>query len=156
MKKGRINFVIGVTLGLLLLSSTVVFTQEQNEGQNESTAFISAANNVLSNMNNTVNEKAKILKQALDSGNPKDGFQVEAEITAVIAGYRAQIESIAAPEKCEEFKKIIVKLLDLMGQMHLALSKGDIEQYKLFVPQVTAYSSKMQKEIQSLQEYYKN
>ncbi len=156
MKKSKINFVIGITFGFLLLSSTVVFTKEQNEGQKESIDFISMANNILSNMSSNVNEKSKIVKQTLDSGNVKDSYQAEAEITAIIAGYREQIESLAAPEKCEEFKKIIVKLMNLMGQMHLALSKGDIGQYKLLAPQVAEYSSKMQKEIQLLQAYYKN
>lgn len=156
MRRGRSNFVIGSIFVLIFAFSKFGFAEEQKAAPQETVGFIKKTNDILQSMNDKIKEKTDLVKQKVNSENIQDTYRREAEITAVIAGYKEQIESIAAPAECAEFKTIIVKLMSLMGQMHSALSKGDIDQYKLLVPQVTEYSSKMQKEIKSLQAYYKN
>lgn len=147
---------MGVIFVLLLSFIKSGFAVQQNSVPQETAEFIDKTHNILQGMTDKIKEKTNLVKQGGNSATVQDNYRIETEITAAIAGYRQQIESIAAPAKCEEFKAIIVKLMNLMGQMHLALSKGEIEQYKLLMPQVTEYSSMMQEEIQSLQEYYTN
>lgn len=154
MKKNNTKFFIVIILVLLVSFSKFGFAGQQTAVPQETVDFINKTNNVLQNMNDKIKEKADLIKQGVDSVTVQDRYRLEAEITAVIAGYRQQIESITAPAKCVEFKKIIIELMDLMGQMHSALSKGDIDKYKLLAPQVTEYSSKMQEEIKKLQTYY--
>jgi len=156
VRKRKIYFIIAVISALIFSFSKFSLAEQLGAAPQETVEFINKTNGILQGMTDKIKEKMDLIQQGVDSGGMPDGSRVEAEIIAIIAGYREQIESLAAPEKCEEFKKIIVKLLNLMGQMHLALSKGDIEQYKLLAPQVSEYSGKMQKEIQSLQAYYKN
>lgn len=152
MRREKRNFVIGAIFVLMLAFSKFGFAEQQNAVLQGIVEFINKTNDILQSMNDKIKEKI----EGVNSGTVQDSYRVEAEITAVIAGYKEQIESIAAPAKCVEFKEIIIKLMDLMEQMHSALSKGDIEQYKLLAPRVAGYSSKMQKEIQSLQEYCKD
>lgn len=152
MKKNNTKFLIGVILVLLVSFNKLGFAKEQAAVPQETVEFINKTNDILQSMNDKIKEKT----EGVNSGTVQDSYRVEAEITAVIAGYKEQIESIAAPAKCVEFKEIIIKLMDLMGQMHSALSKGDVDKYKLLASEVTDYSSKMQKEIQAMQAYYKN
>ncbi len=156
MKRRKINLIIGVIFVLIFSFSNFSFAQQSDVTVQQIVEFVNKTNNILKNMNENVNEKSKLVQQVLDSGAVKESYQIETEITVVIAEYKKQIESLSAPSKCEELKAIIIKLMDLLEQMHSALSKGDIDKYKLLAPQVTDYSSKMQKEIQSLQAYYTN
>ncbi len=130
--------------------------EQQNTVPQETAEFINNINNILKNMGDKVNEKSEMVKRLPDSGNIKESYRAEAEITAIITGYRQQIEFLTAPSECVALKATIVKLMTLMEEMHASLSKRDIEQYKLLAPQVIEYSGKIQKEIQALQAYYKN
>ncbi len=135
MRKGKPYLVIGIIFVLVLSFSKFGFAEKPNALSQETVEFINKTNDILQSMNDKIKEKT----EGINSGSVQDSYRLETEITAVIAGYKEQIEAIAAPAKCVEFKEIIVKLMDLMGQMHLALSKGDVGKYKLLASEVTNY-----------------
>lgn len=155
MRKRKFNPVLGIFLLIVVSFSLICFAAEDNIAQENAEEFIKNANTLVSNMNAEVSKQSAQVKEMWNNGNMQEGYRIEGEIQKTIDSYKKQLGVLSAPQDCLEFKTVIIRLLDLMENMHAALSEGDTERYKSMLPQVDERSKEMQEKLQKLIDNYK-
>jgi len=155
MHKRNIYPVLGMLMMLLVSVPLFCFAEQSNPVKDKDMEFIKETDNLVKAMNENITLKSEQVKKMWDAGNLQEGYRIEGEIKGIIADYKKQVGSLPASAECGEFKTLIVRLLDLMENMHAALSEGNTERYKSLLPQVKERSNEMQQELQRLLKYYK-
>lgn len=155
MRKSKYDSVLGMFLMVVVFLPLICFAQQSDVTQGKTEEFIKNANTLVTNMNADISKQSAQVKELWSTGNMQEGYRIEGEIKRTIATYKEQLGSLSAPQECLEFKTLIIRLLDLMENMHAALSEDDIQRYKSLLPQVEERSNEMQQELQKLLEYYK-
>jgi len=155
VRNGKYNPLFKIFLMIALFFPLICFAQEPDVTPGQAEEFIKNTNTLVTDMNADITKQSAQVKEMWNAGNMQEGYRIEGQIKDVIAGYKKQLGSLSAPKDCLAFKTVVIRLLDLMENMHAALSEGDTERYKSMVPQAQERSKEMQKELQKLLDYYK-
>jgi len=155
VRKRKFHPALGIFLVIMYFFPLICCAQDKKLAQNDAENFIKNANTLVSNMNAEISEKSAQVIQLWGAGNMQEGYRLEGQIKETIDGYKKQLGVLSAPQDCLEFKTVIIRLLDLMGNMHAALSVGDTARYKSMLPRVQELSDEMQQELQKLLKSYK-